>query len=84
MGELMRRLPNLSLENVETILQYSFRDRHILEEALLAPSRVRDEETGSEKRHHGNRSLATIGRHLLAVIVANSARELDFAPRKDK
>jgi ribonuclease-3 len=59
-------------EKIQRLLQYEFRDKELLEEALTAAGQT-PSPVGRNTRGHGNKALALIGDALLRLIVVDDA-----------
>lgn len=55
---------------IESILQYEFRDHALLDEALVA-SGARPSTSRNDARKHGNKCLALIGDTLLRLVIVD-------------
>ena len=61
----------VDLNTAEEIVDYAFKNRNLLSEALHSPIRDRDETSGEVLTHDGNRRLANLGRHVLQTILCD-------------
>ena len=61
----------IDLNTAEEIVDYAFKNRNLLSEALHSPIQDRDETSGAVVAHDGNRRLARLGRHVLQTILCD-------------